>query len=298
MKNPDPRLNPAPTGSPSEQSKMFFIVPKPRSHILPESSPLDKPIVSAHPRPGPIQHHSFDNVASYYPRRTPKACDRCRIKKARCSAGRGPCTKCKRDGVICVTTAPSKSERTVKNNPAYVQMVEAQRDALVQALHRVLKEKGNSISCSIDVAALLDRFSEVQNEQSPQASPTERPLNVGALPAALADLRTGSSSTPSSTFNSQLHPADLQLLDLVTGASTPDASFGHRLDFVLAGSDFHLHDDADFSDPQLSESCDLFPPQSHQNQCGLEYRQTTSDDWLQPFVDAGSPTDVDLRLFQ
>ena len=88
-----------------------------------------------------------EEVPSYYSRRVPKACDRCRVKKIRCTGG-SLCQRCKQDGVVCVTSQESK-KGNIQHNPAYVQLVESQRDQLAQALQQILQSKDTIASAKL-----------------------------------------------------------------------------------------------------------------------------------------------------
>ena len=88
-----------------------------------------------------------EETASYYPKRNPKACDRCRLKKARCTGGR-LCARCRQDGVVCTTTRDSKKP-SMPPNPAYVHLVESQRDQLVQALSKILAHENTPDSSKL-----------------------------------------------------------------------------------------------------------------------------------------------------
>lgn len=137
---------------------MFFIVPDPRQS--PGSSPGDTTKASA-PSEASLRTQSiYDGLAGYYPKRAPKACNRCRLKKTRCSLRSGPCAKCVRDGVVCVTTAnDNKAAEKRAQNPAYVHMVEAQRDTLVQALKKVWKNGNAGELCARqDLNTILEQI--------------------------------------------------------------------------------------------------------------------------------------------
>lgn len=81
-------------------------------------------------------------VHSYYPKRISRACDRCRLKKTRCSGGK-ICERCQHDGVVCVTTLKPKSDEHGKSS-GYVQLVESQRDRLLQALQKVIQDSAGT----------------------------------------------------------------------------------------------------------------------------------------------------------
>lgn len=91
-------------------------------------------------------------VHSYYPKRIPRACDRCRLKKTRCSGGK-ICSRCKNDGVVCVTTTSNPKKEDSGRSSEYVHLVESQRDQLVQALQKVLE--GSNLTDQTRVRALL-----------------------------------------------------------------------------------------------------------------------------------------------
>ncbi|EXJ58812.1 hypothetical protein A1O7_06242 [Cladophialophora yegresii CBS 114405] len=119
---------------------MFFIVPERRASDTPPGPHSESP--SGSPCPAKRQRLSpeADDMSGYYPKRTPKACDRCRLKKARCQWSEGKiCNKCKRDGVICTTNRESKREPKTPN-AAYVQLVESQRDCLLRAISKLLED--------------------------------------------------------------------------------------------------------------------------------------------------------------
>ncbi|KIW12956.1 hypothetical protein PV08_08143 [Exophiala spinifera] len=134
---------------------MFFIVPDCKN---PKGDPSSAPGTSSSPSEAPKRQRTSpesEEVAGYYPRRNQKACDRCRLKKARCSGGK-ICEKCKRDGVICTTNRESKRDPTTKPpNAEYVHLVESQRDALLNAL-RAIYEKDASKDSTILSDVLKD----------------------------------------------------------------------------------------------------------------------------------------------
>ncbi|KIW38124.1 uncharacterized protein PV06_10084 [Exophiala oligosperma] len=135
---------------------MFFIVPDCKNPNGGDSSTA--PGSSSSPSESQKRQRTLpeeDEVAGYYPRRNQKACDRCRLKKARCSGGK-ICEKCKRDGVICTTNRESKRDPTTKPpNAEYVHLVESQRDALLSAL-RTIYEKDASKDSAILSDVLKD----------------------------------------------------------------------------------------------------------------------------------------------
>ncbi|KIX93049.1 uncharacterized protein Z520_11322 [Fonsecaea multimorphosa CBS 102226] len=118
---------------------MFFIVPERKGSNPPASPASDNPAASPPQRKRQRLSPEPEEISGYYPKRTPKACDRCRLKKARCQWNAGKiCDKCKRDGVICTTNRESKREPKPPN-AAYVQLVESQRDCLLRAVSKIVE---------------------------------------------------------------------------------------------------------------------------------------------------------------
>lgn len=120
---------------------MFFITPQ-KEHLLytsehgPEHSPSKKRRHQHHqPEPPSIQ----DVASGYYPRRIPKACDRCRVKKVKCSGGK-LCKRCESDGVVCITTSNLEGEQAPVEARQY-HLVESQRDRLLQIISEILHGK-------------------------------------------------------------------------------------------------------------------------------------------------------------
>jgi len=149
--------------------EMFFIAPQAHHDESPKSAASTKPIEPTEPtkstessRLTARSYNDDDLTASYYPKRTPKACDRCRLKKTRCSAGRGACTKCKTDGVVCATSSQSRRVDTKLQNPKYIQMVETQRDLLVRALQKIRQQGGCGQSAVIDVNSIFEELNLIQ----------------------------------------------------------------------------------------------------------------------------------------
>lgn len=95
-------------------------------------------------------HHedSFD----FQRRRVARACDRCRLKKTKCSGG-SLCSRCKQDRVVCVTTPSATKKGDILRNPGYTHLVETQRDQLARALYQLLRARGPTDSK--DVKSLL-----------------------------------------------------------------------------------------------------------------------------------------------
>ncbi|OAP60731.1 hypothetical protein AYL99_05733 [Fonsecaea erecta] len=155
---------------------MFFIVPERKGSNPPPSPTSDEPSVSPPQRKRQRQSPEPEETAGYYPKRTPKACDRCRLKKARCKWNAGKiCDKCKRDGVICTTNRESKREPKPPN-AAYVQLVESQRDCLLRAINKIVEG-----GLSNDPAALANMLQElgirVQDlKRAPQENDVDEPM--------------------------------------------------------------------------------------------------------------------------
>jgi hypothetical protein len=117
------------------------------------------------------------------------SCDRCRLKKARCSGGPAPCNKCKRDRVICIISKDkskqylgsplkydpgliSSSELdTQPKSPEYVRMVESQRDLLLKAVHelrqksKACEQTGANWDAASDINRVLQELG-VHNDHS------------------------------------------------------------------------------------------------------------------------------------
>ncbi|KAH0844766.1 hypothetical protein AYO21_01912 [Fonsecaea monophora] len=135
---------------------MFFIVPERKSSNQPASPNSDDPSASPPQRKRQRLSPEAEETSGYYPKRTPKACDRCRLKKARCQWSAGKiCDKCKRDGVICTTNRESKREPKPPN-AAYVQLVESQRDCLLRAITKIVEG-----GLSNDPAAMANMLQEL-----------------------------------------------------------------------------------------------------------------------------------------
>lgn len=117
---------------------MFFITPDTPKPVEVFAAPIST--IASSPREKRKYDEAFNiaqNVDSYYPKRNQRACDRCRLRKAKCSGGKS-CEKCKKDGVICTTNRSAKMDQKPPS-VAYVQMVESQRDFLLRALGKLSK---------------------------------------------------------------------------------------------------------------------------------------------------------------
>ena len=128
---------------------MFFITPQKEEVVKDvEIEPNDRPSKRRHQllsqqSKQPEPHSSGDVAIGYYPKRVPKACDRCRIKKVRCSGGQ-LCKRCGSDGVVCITTTTTngaKEEGPVKAQQYH--LVESQRDRLLQIIAKISDGKND-----------------------------------------------------------------------------------------------------------------------------------------------------------
>lgn len=122
---------------------MFFITPQ-KEHLVPFAESETRPGSSKKRKQGqqPEPQPNDEYVSGYYPRRIPKACDRCRVKKVKCSGGQ-LCRRCESDGVVCITTSNmAKEEAPV--DPRQYHLVESQRDRLLQILSEILQGKNEN----------------------------------------------------------------------------------------------------------------------------------------------------------
>lgn len=139
---------------------MFFITPQ-REHLVqfsetePKQGPSKKrkqQLLYQHHQPAPQAIEEV--IGGYYPRRVSKACDRCRVKKVKCSGGK-LCKRCELDGVVCITTSMSaRNEAPVEARQYH--LVESQRDRLLQILSEILHGKDES-----EVARLRGMLSDM-----------------------------------------------------------------------------------------------------------------------------------------
>ncbi|KAH0368859.1 hypothetical protein KCU65_g3654, partial [Aureobasidium melanogenum] len=80
----------------------------------------------------PAKQTETQNLEDISKQRASKACDRCRVKKARCSGGY-PCSRCKSSDALSIFGYPKKSKR--KEFPEhYVRTLEMQQFKLVAGL--------------------------------------------------------------------------------------------------------------------------------------------------------------------
>jgi hypothetical protein len=114
---------------------MFFISPNvPNAVDKVPVSPLQNATSTNNKRKQAEAFSVLDDINGYYPKRNQRACDRCRLRKSRCSGG-STSERCRTDGIIRTTTSRKKDPRPP--SAAYVQMVESQRDRLAQILQKI-----------------------------------------------------------------------------------------------------------------------------------------------------------------
>merc|ERR1711939_1002506 len=141
---------------PISKAIMFFITPQ-KEHLVytsetgPEHGPSKK---RRHQHYQPEPPSTQDVASGYYPRRVPKACDRCRVKKVKCSGGK-LCKRCESDGVVCITTVNSEEEQGPVEARQY-HLVESQRDRLLHIISEILHGKDET-----EVARLRELLSNM-----------------------------------------------------------------------------------------------------------------------------------------
>lgn len=94
------------------------------------------------------QSSHYEDSFDFQRKRVARACDRCRLKKTKCSGG-SVCSRCKQDRVVCVTTPSATKKGDIHQNPGYTHLVETQRDQLARALHRLLRTHGPTDSKNV-----------------------------------------------------------------------------------------------------------------------------------------------------
>ena len=158
---------------------MFFITPQ-RDYAV----SFDGAEAQLEPSKKRKQQHSSnlqsndDTASGYYPKRIPKACDRCRVKKVKCSGG-NLCKRCDLDGVVCITTSSlAKEEAPV--DPRQHHLVENQRDRLLQILSEIVHGKDES-----EVAKLREVIGNMG--LSVKSLPISTPVSSEALQSAMTD---------------------------------------------------------------------------------------------------------------
>lgn len=152
-------------------------------------------------------------VDSYYPKRNQRACDRCRLRKAKCTGG-DVCEKCRRDGVICTTNRSPKNEQKPPS-ATYVQMVESQRDLLIQTLQKLSKSQDNSKPDLEKIIRELHMPSSAgREEREPSHRDLPTPINSTAPALTLQDRHTVGSEPPTQDPSQELHGLSNELLEM------------------------------------------------------------------------------------
>lgn len=234
---------------------MFFQVPPPRARAA-SAEPVshqadDTPPGSKRPRTIDLE------VDDAHHPRNPRACDRCRVKKSRCLPDGRSCKRCKLEGAICTKSHTSTAAPKFRTTPAYVQMLEGQRDTLVRAI-RQLRESGEARSLDPALKLAVDRIEEIhrlENDESgpwtstPSESPTSLVENVkSSTSQSFGQPRDQSFTSMQQTNKAQTTPSrnETDYSVAVGGVSTDMASIA--LDASLTGfamddwvNDFALH---------------------------------------------------------
>ena len=187
---------------------MFFIAPRNESqadHGGPNGA--HDPIRPPTKRKRLFEAHG--DFAGYYPKRVPKACDRCRVKKVRCSGG-VICARCEADAVICVTSAATAKD-TAPVNPEQLHLVESQRDRLVEILSKILQRQDEA-----EAAKLRDILTSMglSMQMLPTGRKGDKPADVNAttldqLPQDIwLDLYESLNARDDENLSASLSPAD------------------------------------------------------------------------------------------
>lgn len=118
---------------------MFFITPQREQSSRIDRFDLEQEPSKKRKKPDQQQQHNDEFTTGYYPKRAQKACDRCRLKKVKCSGGK-LCKRCESDGVVCITASnPIKQETPVDYRRYH--LATSQRDRLLEILFGVLNGK-------------------------------------------------------------------------------------------------------------------------------------------------------------
>lgn len=152
---------------------MFFIAPQPQEQPTSAPTTSGSIVTTKRKRLLPAEKQDSERISSYYSKRVARACDRCRLKKTKCSGGK-ICERCKQDGVVCVTTSNLRKNVSVQSSD-YVQLVESQRDQLVQALHKVLQNNEPTNSAKVeavlaDMGISIDNVRQIRNMSTDTSS--------------------------------------------------------------------------------------------------------------------------------
>ncbi|OJJ72696.1 hypothetical protein ASPBRDRAFT_195371 [Aspergillus brasiliensis CBS 101740] len=122
---------------------------------------------------------SHDISARCSRKRVTKACQRCKVKKSRCS-GDAPCESCKATNAVC-TYREDRPKRHRVFTQSYVQLIEDQRDMLVRGIRELYQRTvtGGSIKRIVsdrplsvnDILYNLGIY-DAPNDDSPKTPPT------------------------------------------------------------------------------------------------------------------------------
>ena len=254
---------------------MFFTVPERQTSDRPvPTPPPDDGPDSLHPHKRRCPSPEAEAIASYYPKRTPKACDRCRLKKARCSGGK-VCEKCKRDGVICTSERESKREPKAPN-AEYVHLVEAQRDSLLRALNRICKD-GVPNDPAAMTAILQNLGGKVEDlKQVPKQGSTTTDLadseglnlygNITEIQAMLGNWKASAEQHHKNTPMPELPRDSLSRPEIDSGPSISPNYFDYQVSNTL---------------PQSGAAASLAVPADIPSAFDMSFLTPTgSDDWL------------------
>ncbi len=149
---------------------MFFIPPSRKSSrsYEPDSNGADEPAESAQKKARLFR--ASDDSGGYYPKRVAKACDRCRLRKVKCSGG-SICERCVVDAVVCVKSSDLTNDPT-PINPARMRLAESQRDRLVQILFKIMQrqdenEAANTQEILTSMGLPVQRIPQARDTASP-----------------------------------------------------------------------------------------------------------------------------------
>ena len=126
---------------------MFFIASRNEDAGQSDGRPNDGTDHSESSKKRKRLFESPEKLGGYYPKRVPKACDRCRVKKVKCSGGQ-ICARCQLDAVVCVTSsAPVKDLAPV--SPEQLLLVQSQRDRLVRIISKIVDRQDPTESAKL-----------------------------------------------------------------------------------------------------------------------------------------------------
>lgn len=210
---------------------MFFTVPGQKDQPASLTSAAATTTTKAAEPPNKRRHSTLDEregsrrASDSHCKRSARACDRCRLKKAKCSGG-SICGKCRRDGVVCVTTLVPRKDEYLQC-PEYVHLVESQRNQLALALQKVLEARKPSDITKMetllaDMGVAIDSF----NFTNPLLDNSERqpsrrtPSSVQTISPCWDDV-----------FN-DLHGPQLKAMESFSLATSPPMpELSHELSF-------------------------------------------------------------------